>query len=128
MPEKDDKDPEAEAVASIEAALADESTDHRAADYDHDQADGRERTEVEQVLIWPGASDAFPEGHFVHRVLDHNPEHGRTSPRRTPPPEEAYPLVSEVLRTAAGHPLGTNSDHHPFDSPVTATVGVGNND
>jgi hypothetical protein len=70
------KDPEAAAVASIEAALADESTDHRAADYDHDQADGRERTEVEQVLVWPGASDAFPEGHFVHRVLDHNPEHG----------------------------------------------------
>lgn len=73
--DKDDKDPKAAAVASIEAALADESGDRAAGDYDHDQADGRERTEVEQVFVRPdGSPDGLAERHFVHRVLDHNPE------------------------------------------------------
>jgi len=74
MPDKD-KDPEAAAVASIEAALADESGDRVAGD--SDQAAGRSGPEVEQVFVCsPDSPDGLGARHFVHRVLDRNPERG----------------------------------------------------
>jgi hypothetical protein len=56
----------------------------------NDSADGRERTEVEQVLVWPDDSpDGLAEEHFVHRVLDHNPERGPDVAEEDTTPEEA---------------------------------------